>query len=168
VSDSLNCIDDNFLVGGVITRPCLAWVADIVLIASILLMLWWTLFWFCVLTFGTGFGAMAVLPCVPFCYHLFSLLCPSSATLGQILFGLTVCRNGDLGPPTGMQAVIFTVAFYATLASSGLLLIIALLTVRHRTLHDLLSGLVVIRMRAMEALTSGAGRWNIGSGSNTA
>jgi uncharacterized RDD family membrane protein YckC len=64
--------------------------------------------------------------------------------------GLTVRRDEDLGPPTGLQALIFTVVFYLTLATSGLLLLIALFTVRHRTLHDLASDLVVVRRYAFE------------------
>jgi uncharacterized RDD family membrane protein YckC len=52
--------------------------------------------------------------------------------------------------------------FYLTLATTGLLLLIALFTVRHRTLHDLASGLVVVRTRA---LTGGFGSWNMQGGS---
>jgi uncharacterized RDD family membrane protein YckC len=36
------------------------------------------------------------------------------------------------------------------MATSGLLLLIALFTVRHRTLHDLASDLVVVRRRTFE------------------
>ena len=56
--------------------------------------------------------------------------------------------DADLGPPTVTQALIFTVVFYITMATSGLLLLIALFTVRHRTLHDLASDLVVVRRGA--------------------
>ena len=94
---------------------------------------------------------MAILPAVPFLYHFLSLLRASTATPGQSIMGLTVRRDADLGPPTGLQALIFTVVFYLTLATSGLLLLIALFTVRHRTLHDLASDLVVVRRRTFEA-----------------
>jgi uncharacterized RDD family membrane protein YckC len=127
-------------------------------------LLWWLMFWFGIFTFGLGFGAMLLLPAVPFCYHLLSLLSAASATPGQQACGLTVRRDLDLGPPTGLQALISTVAFYLTLATSGALLVIALFTVRHRTLHDLLSGLVVVRVQALEALTYADRRWNIGRG----
>ena len=64
------------------------------------------------------------------------------------------------------QALIFTVVFYLTLATSGLLLLVALFTVRHRTLHDLLSGLVVVRSRALlnTPLTPPTGYWNMPTG----
>jgi uncharacterized RDD family membrane protein YckC len=111
-----------------------------------------------------GFGAMAILPLVPFAYHFLSLIGAASATPGQQMFGLTVRRDDDLGPPTALQAVISVIGFYLTLATSGLLLVVALFTVRHRTLHDLVSGLVVVRVQAMEALTSGIGGGNMGRG----
>jgi uncharacterized RDD family membrane protein YckC len=152
-------VDDDFLVDGTLFRRCLGWLVDVVLIGLLVLMLWWILFWFGVFTLGLGFGAMAILPFVPFCYHLFSLLGASSATPGQQIFGLTVRRNFDLGPPTGLQALISVGVFYLTLATSGVLLVVALFTPRHRTLHDLFSGLVVVRVRAMEALMAPNPAW---------
>jgi uncharacterized RDD family membrane protein YckC len=53
------------------------------------------------------------------------------------------------------------VLFYLTLATTGLLLLVALFTIRKRALHDLASGLVVIRERA---LTRGVGSWNMQGG----
>ena len=53
-----------------------------------------------------------------------------------------------------LQALISALVFYLTLATSGLLLVVALFTRRHRTLHDLVSGLVVVRVRAMRPLTA--------------
>jgi uncharacterized RDD family membrane protein YckC len=150
--------DAYFLTEGVMSRRCVAWVFDAFLIAVLLFALWWVLAMFGLLTFGLGFGAMAILPFVPFCYHLLSLLGASSATPGQQMMGLTVRRDFDLGPPSGLQALVSVLVFYLTLATSGLLLLVALFTARHRTLHDLLSGLVVVRTRA---LTTGAGSWNM-------
>ncbi|HEY8288322.1 MAG TPA: RDD family protein [Acetobacteraceae bacterium] len=158
--------DEGYFIQGVMLRRIFGWVIDAVLIAILLWCLWWAMLLFGLLTLGLGFGAMAVLPFVPFCYNLLFLLGAASATPGQRLAGLTVRRDADLGPPTGLQAVIFTVVFYLTLATSGLLLVVALFTTRHRTLHDLASGLVVVRTRAMEALTQPAGHWNMGGGTS--
>ena len=157
---------DDYLTVGVITRRCWAWVLDLVLIGVLLFLLWWVGLLFGVLTAGFGFASLAVLPFVPFCYHLFSLLSSASATPGQQIMGLTVRRNDDFGPPTPVQAVVSTLLFYATLATSGLLLVLALFTVRRRALHDLLSGLVVVRRRALESLTPTAGPWNMYHGSS--
>jgi uncharacterized RDD family membrane protein YckC len=155
---------DEFLTGGVILRRCVAWFVDLILIGLLLWVLWLAMVVLGLVTLGLGFGLMGVLPIVPFLYHLLSLLRPVSATPGQQMMGLTVRRNDDLGPPTGLQAVIFTVVFYLTLAATGLLLIVALFTERRRTLHDMASGLVVVRTRAMEALTQPPGHWNMPGG----
>ena len=158
--------DNGFLTDGVLMRRCVGWVIDAVLIGLLVWTLWWVLALFGVLTLGLGFGAMAILPAVPFCYNLLSLLGARSATPGQQMMGLTVRRDEDLGPPTGLQALVFTLLYYLTLATSGLLLVVALFTVRKRTLHDLVSGLVVVRVRAMDALTAPPGGWNMHGGTS--
>ena len=151
MSGAARMVRDEQFISGVITRRCFAWLIDAALIGLILAVLWTVLFLFGLLTLGLGFGAMALLPAVPFLYHFLSLLRSSSATPGQTVLGLTVRRDSDLGPPTGLQALIFTLVFYLTMATSGLLLLVALFTVRHRTLHDLASDLVVVRRRTFDA-----------------
>jgi uncharacterized RDD family membrane protein YckC len=155
-------IDDDWLTDGVLYRRVFAWLIDALLIALILIALWFVLFLFGLLTLGLGLPLLGVLPFVPFCYHLLFVAAPASATPGQQAVGLAVRRNDDLGRPTPVQAFIFTLVFYLTLATSGLLLLFALFTIRNRTLHDLASGLVVVRARA---LTHGPGSWNMPGGS---
>jgi uncharacterized RDD family membrane protein YckC len=152
---------DDFLTVGVMSRRCVAWLFDVVLIVLLVWVLWWVLVMFGLLTFGLGFGAMSILPFIPFTYHFLSLLGASSATPGQQMTGLTVRRYQDLGPPTGLQALASVLAFYVTLATSGLLLLVALFTRQHRTLHDIVSGLVVVRVRAIQTLTATGGTWNM-------
>ena len=153
--------DETPFLDGVLSRRCIAWILDAILIGMLLFVLVWVLTLFGFATLGLGFGLMGVLPLVPFCYHLLSLLSAGSATPGQRACGLTVRRNDDLGPPTGVQALLSVIVFYVTLATSGLLLLIALFTARKRTLHDLVSGLVVVRTRAFDALTGSPQPWNI-------
>jgi uncharacterized RDD family membrane protein YckC len=148
MSGTVQAVRDEELIQSVLSRRCLAWLVDLVLIGLLVVVLWVILFLFGLLTLGLGFGAMALLPAVPPLYHFLSLLRASSSTPGQAMFDLTVRRYADLGPPTGLQALIFTVVFYLTMATSGLLLLVALFTARHRTLHDLASDLVVVRRRA--------------------
>jgi uncharacterized RDD family membrane protein YckC len=155
-------IDDDWLTDGVLSRRVFAWLIDALVIALILIALWFVLFLFGLLTLGLGLPLLGVLPFVPFCYHLLFVAAPASATPGQQAFGLVVRRNDDLGRPTPVQAFIFTLVFYLTLATSGLLLLFALFTIRNRTLHDLASGLVVVRARA---LTRSLGSWNMPGGS---
>ncbi len=152
--------DDTWLTEGVRTRRVFAWFIDLLLIGLIVAALWFVLFLFGVLTLGLGFPLMAILPFIPFCYH-FLFVAGSSATPGQQALGLIVRRDDDLGPPTALQALIYTLVFYLTLALTGLLLLISLFTIRKRTLHDIASGLVVVRTRA---LTGGFGSWNMQGG----
>lgn len=155
---------DRMLSHGVMWRRVVGWFFDVILIGLLVFGLWLVLMMLGVLTLGLGFPLLGILPFVPFCYHLFCLAGPLSATPGQAMMGLVVRRNDDLGRPTMLQAVLSTLGFYITLATSGLLLLVALFTLRHRTLHDLVSGLVVVRSRAMEALTPPAGSWNMPGG----
>ena len=155
-------MDDGWLTAGVMTRRILAWLLDVLLVGLIVAALWFVLLLFGVLTLGLGMPLLGVLPFVPFCYHLLFVAGPWSATPGQQALGLAVRRNDDLGPPSFAQAFVYTLVFYLTLATLGWLLLIALFTVRHRTLHDLASGLVVVRTRA---LTGGFGSWNMQGGS---
>ena len=143
------------------SRRIVAWFVDAFLLALLLVGLWLVLLLFGLMTLGLGFGLMSALPFVPFCYHMLFLLSSASATPGQQMLGLTVRRNDDLGPPGALQAVISTLVFYLTLATSGLLLLVALFTTRHRTLHDLLGGLVVVRVRALQMLTPPLGYGNM-------
>jgi uncharacterized RDD family membrane protein YckC len=153
MNDRMPTPTDELLTEGVMSRRIAAWFVDALLIGLLLAALWFVLFLFGLLTLGLGFGALGILPFVPFAYSVLSLLTAASATPGQQMFGLTVRRDDDLGPPTLLQAVVFTLIYDLTLAFTGLLLLVALFTVRHRTLHDLASGLVVVRARRLHMLT---------------
>ncbi len=155
-------MDDDWLTEGVLSRRVFAWLIDVLLVGLTLVALWFVLLLFGLLTLGLGLPLLGVLPFVPFCYHFFLVAGSASATPGQQALGLVVRRNDDLGRPTTMQVLVFTLVFFLTLATTGLLLLIALFTERKRTLHDLASGLVVVRARA---LTRGFGSWNMQGGS---
>jgi uncharacterized RDD family membrane protein YckC len=158
----MNPIDEYLLTEGVLIRRVFAWLIDVLLIGLICVALWVALMLFGLVTLGLGLPLLGILPFVPFCYHMLFLAGPASATPGQSALGLVVRRNDDFGRPTPVQALVSTLLFYATLATSGLLLLIALFTVRRRTLHDLISGLVVVRTRA---LTGSPASWNMPGGS---
>jgi uncharacterized RDD family membrane protein YckC len=162
---------EHALLAGVLSRRCLGWLTDLLLVAVAVGTLWSSLLLLGLLTFGLGWWLLGLVPLVPFAYHCLFLTGSMSATPGQALFGLVVRRDDDLGPPSLAQAVISTLIFYLTLATSGLLLLVALFTQRKRTLHDLASGLVVVRRRALRdwvsatgTLTGGTGSWNMGPG----
>jgi uncharacterized RDD family membrane protein YckC len=158
----LSMIEDDLLTRGVLTRRLLAWCVDVFLLAIILAACWTTGLVFGLMTLGLGMPLLGLLPLVPLAYHTLFVCSGLSATPGQALLGLRVRRNDDMGQPSFAQAVVSTLIFYLTLGTSGLLLLVALFTTRKRTLHDLLSGLVVVRDRA---LTPPAGFWNMPGGS---
>lgn len=105
-----------------------------------------------VLTFGLGFGLLALLPAIPILYN-WLFLASMSATPGQRLMGLIVRRNDDFGPPNPAEALVWALGFALTMTlTAGLLwLLVVLLTERKRALHDIVPDLVVIRVAALAA-----------------
>ena len=69
-------IDDDWLTEGVLIRRIFAWLIDALLISLLLVGLWFALLLFGVLTLGLGLPLFGVLPFVPFCYHMLSILGP--------------------------------------------------------------------------------------------
>ena len=151
-------LQDEALSHGVLTRRFGAWCVDMVLIGIITVMLWLMIAAFGVVTLGLGFVVLPGLAAVPFTYNWLFLSSAMAATPGQAMMGLQVRRNDDMAPPNWVEAAVWTLFYYVTLALFFPLLLVALFTQRRRALHDILSGLVVIRKRA---LTLPAGYWNM-------
>ena len=120
---------------------------------------------FGLLTLGLGFGVLFLLPVVPVLYN-WLFVAGMSATPGQRLMGLVVRRDADFGPPDMASALVWALGFALTLMLTGglLWLLVVLLTERKRALHDIVSGLVVVRA---EALTPPPVSWNMGRGGYT-
>jgi len=159
---------DDWLTRGVLTRRVFAFLLDLLLIGVIVAGLWSALFLFGLLTLGLGFPLLGLLPAVPPLYHFLFLASPLSATPGQALLGLVVRRNSDFGRPDVLEALVSVVGFYVTVLLGAVWLVVALLTTRRRTVHDMVAGLVVVRTDALASLTPpltppGAA-WNMRSG----
>jgi uncharacterized RDD family membrane protein YckC len=152
---------EAMLSEGTLARRVGAFVADGILVLIVVKTLAVFLFLFGILTLGLALPLLALLPLVAPLYNWLSLVSPLSATPGQALFGLTVRDADDLGPPGALAALLWTVGFYASLALSGVPLLLALFNSRRRTGHDIVSGLVVVRSRA---LTGWLGPWNMPAG----
>ena len=164
---SFSIADAAALTEGVLWRRFWAWCLDAVLVAVVAAVLFAVLFVVGVLTLGLGFSLMAVLPLVPLGYHVLFVAGGRGATPGQAMMGLTVARERDLGPPELGQAVLFTLGLWLTFSAGVVLLGVALITERHRALHDMVSGLVVVRtdaLRRVRALTPAGGFANMGAG----
>ena len=145
------------LIRGVIARRIVSWGIDAVLLGLGLAALHVALLAVGLLTFGLGLPLLAALPALPF---LYTWLCVAEfgATPGQWLAGLTVRSDATLAPPDAFQALLYTGGYWLTLASGGLLLAVALITPRHRALHDMLGGVVVARADALASGHPGAAR----------
>ncbi len=150
--------EDEILTSGVLSRRFVAWWFDIVLIGALMAVLYVVTAAFGLLTFGLGWYLLPWLPLVPFVYHWLTLSSPLSATPGQAIMGLVLRRNADLERPDFVEAAIWIVMYYLTLAVFCPALLIALFTVRKRALHDMISGLVLVRRRA---LTPPSAYWNM-------
>lgn len=154
-------LQDDLLTRGVLLRRVLAWVLDIMLIGILCWAMWVSLAVFTVITFGFGAPLLAGVSTIPALYMWLGLISGLQATPGQAAFGLIVVRDDDLGPPSALQALLCVLGYYVTIALGVLWAAVALVTARRRTLHDMVSGLVVVRRRAFENVLNGAGSdWN--------
>ncbi len=102
-----------------------------------------------------SFGLLApvylvVAPFVFFAYHTF-FIGRDAATPGMKLMDLEV-RTWTGARPEYLQALLMTILFYASIIITWLLiLLVPLFNDRRRTLHDLISGVVVVRHSRLEA-----------------
>ena len=129
----------------VLTRRVLAYLLDLVFVAVIGSIVSAALTLLTILSFGLLGVLFFVLPAVGVLYGALTIGGRRSATWGMRLLSLEVLRT-DGGRPDFVQALIFSLLFYTTMAlTSWLILLVALVTPRKRALHDLLSGLVIRR-----------------------
>lgn len=139
------------LYEGVLWRRVVGFLVDVTILAVLIGGLWLVLVLLGILTFGLLMPLkVLVIPFVPLAYHG-GLIGRYGATPGMRLFDLEV-RAWTGAPPGYPQAFLMTVLFFATvIPTSWLVLLIALFTDRRRTLHDILSGTLVVRRGRLEA-----------------
>ena len=142
-------VEDDALTSGLLGRRVVAWVLDAMLLGIIGFAAWTALAAFTVLTLGLGAPLFAVLALLPAAYGWLALCSALQASPGQAMLGLAVVRDADLGPPTPLQALVYMAGYLATMALGAIWVAVAVVTTRHRTLHDILSGLVVVRRRLL-------------------
>jgi uncharacterized RDD family membrane protein YckC len=134
------------MLDGVVWRRVLAYFVDFILIGIIIGLLALVVFLpVTVISFGLLTSPMiAVVGLIPLAYHVLLIGGRHAATFGQRLFDLRVMDIGG-AQPDYMQAAVQCVLFYLTLALTGFLLLFVFLNPQRRTLHDRLSGTVVVR-----------------------
>lgn len=146
---------------GITAKRIVAYAIDVVLIGMTVACIWTFLVVLGIFTLGLAWGVLW-LPSllVPLAYHSLQIAGPRAATLGMRAMGIRVSsllppeESGmphvgeaqlNHGRPTLFQAIIQTVAFYATVAVTGaLILLVALFNSRRRTVHDWLAAAVVV------------------------
>ncbi len=146
---------DEVLSYGVLSRRVFAWIIDAVIESVLLAIAWSFCLAFGLITFGLGWPIFGLLPAIPFLYTWLTVASGLSATPGMAFMGLSVRRNDDLNPPNGVEALIWTLGFFVTIALGWIWLCLAVVTTRRRTPHDIVAGLVVVRTRAL----TGSGRF---------
>lgn len=135
---------------GVLTRRVVAYVFDLIFIALFGGLLFWAVAFVNLFTFGLLHGLFAFVALAPMLYATLTIAGRHGATWGMRMMAIGYRDENGLLPSLG-QAFAVSFLFYFTFwATGGLILIVALLSSRHRTLHDILAGLVMVR-------TDGAG-----------
>jgi uncharacterized RDD family membrane protein YckC len=131
---------------GVLARRVLAYLVDLVCIGGLAAAIGIVFAGLWLLSFGLlGRLLWFLFGLVPLAYHTLQLAGPHSATLGMRLFDLEL-RSVTGERPDFLQALAQTALFYLTIGATGtLILAVALLNRRHRTLHDWLSGTIMVR-----------------------
>jgi len=130
------------LYDGLLWRRPLAYVLDLVLIG--LIIGGW--FWLVLMSLGLlwPLTSLAFL-LIPMLYHAWLVGGRHSATFGMRTCGLEV-RTVAGGRPDFWQALLMAILFYLTVvATSLLILLVVLINDRRRTVHDFLSGTLVVR-----------------------
>jgi uncharacterized RDD family membrane protein YckC len=136
---------------GVLPRRLAAWCLDAAILGAIV---WWLA--------GAGL-ALPVLLLLPLAYGTLTIASPLSGTPGQVLCGLALRSEEDLGQPTPSQAFTATLLYLLCWASGGLAFLAALLSTRGRTAHDLFSGTVLLRAASPRQEAAAAPAWPMGS-----
>lgn len=141
-----NRLDDVRLYDGVRTRRVLAFFIDYLIVGLLMIPFAILVLVLGVLTLGLGWMLFGILfPAVALIYIWNTLGGPKQATVGMRTMDIRLERLDGL-KVDGMLAVIHSVLFWAANAIlTPLVLLLALVLDRKRTLHDLLLGTVVVR-----------------------
>lgn len=146
------------LTAGILPRRVASWLIDLLILGVVLFIAHAVLVVVVVATLGLGTPLLGLLAFLPIAYTALFVSSRYEATPGQALLGLRVVRAGDLGQPSLLHAIAYAALFAVTWAAGGIWLAVALITRHHRALHDLASGLVVVRE---QALTRTSGAWTM-------
>jgi uncharacterized RDD family membrane protein YckC len=134
------------LFDGVLWRRAAAYLIDFCVIGLILIAAWVLFAVLSIVSFGLlAPGLWVLFGLIPLAYHTLLVSGRRAATLGMRVFDLQLCAwTGER--PVFLQALAHAVLFYLTVgATAFLVLLFALINRRKRTLHDVLSGMLMVR-----------------------
>jgi uncharacterized RDD family membrane protein YckC len=132
---------------GVLWRRAAAYVVDLVCIGVIMLIVAALFAVLTVLSLGLLAPVLWLLfGLIPLAYHTLLVSGPYAATFGMRAFALRLYAwTGER--PSFLQALAHAMLFYLTIgATCSLILLFALCNRRKRTLHDVLSGMLMLRL----------------------
>ena len=149
------------LFDGVLARRVVAFVIDFVIIAVPVLMAAMFIFAFGIVTLGLGFALYWLLPAATVIWALSyfgaTLASPASATIGMRVMDLEM-RTWYGAPAYFVLGAVHAIAFWFTVSFfTPFVLLVAFFNERHRLLHDILLGTVVINNARRAAMLRGAG-----------
>lgn len=140
-------LEDPDLFDGVLWRRVVGYSIDVLLLMVVFSILGLIVF----LSFGLLAPVnLAIAPLVPIAYHTF-FIGRDGATPGMKLMDLET-RTWTGARPEYVQALLMTILFYVSITVTWLLILfVPLFNDRRRTLHDLMSGVVVVRHSRLDA-----------------
>ena len=152
MSDARDELMHHALLDGVIGRRFVGWIVDLILIGIGTALLAFLIFVLGFITFGLSWWLLGGLWPIPILYAWPFVASPAQATPGQALAGLRVVQDETLAPPTPAQALVWAILYAITAPiSGGVLLLLVFFTEHKRALHDLLSGVTVVRATGVRA-----------------
>ncbi|HWK48111.1 MAG TPA: RDD family protein [Stellaceae bacterium] len=130
---------------GILPRRAIAYLFDLAFIAVLGTVLSVVLMILTVISLGLLGGLWYALPLLAIAYHTVLIGGRHASTWGMRVLDIEVASTLATRP-TYAQAFVMAVVFYVTtLSTSYLILLVPLFTHRHRAVHDMLSGTVVLR-----------------------
>jgi uncharacterized RDD family membrane protein YckC len=143
--------EDRRLYDGILLRRAFGYLVDLTILAILAVVVWFALGILGVLSLGLLMPLQAAaLALLPIAYHTL-FIGAKGATPGMRLMDVEA-RGLDGLPPDYLQAFIMTAVFYVSVsATAWLVLVVALLNDRRRTLHDFLAGVIVVRRQTAAA-----------------
>ena len=147
------------LFEGVLARRVIAFTIDIIIIVIPLIVGWMFIFVFGLVTFGLGWALFWLMSpgsvLWALLYYGMTLGSPASATLGMRAMDIEM-RTWYGAPAYFVLGAVHAIVFWISISVlTPFILVVGLLNTRHRLLHDMLVGTVIVNNAARAAALRG-------------